>query len=154
MHMHAFQIGDKRNGIDIGTPMEDDMPWSDATMLAGWDVPIANHLDQPGAGCTYLYDFGDDWSHKVVLEAIVPREAKIKYPRCLAGARACPPEDCGGIHGYARLCDILKNPTRTDEEAEELLDWVGDDFDPDAFDAGRVKFSSAARRLKELRRTQ
>jgi hypothetical protein len=154
MHLHAFQIGDKRNGIDIGIPMEDEMPWSDTTMLAGWDVPIANHLNQPGAHCTYLYDFGDDWSHKVVLEAIVPREAKIKYPRCLAGARACPPEDCGGIHGYARLCDILKNPSRTDEEAEELLDWVGDDFDPDAFDAGRVKFSSAARRLKELRRTQ
>jgi hypothetical protein len=125
MHLHAFRIGDKRSGIDIGIPMEDEMPWSDTTMLAGWGVPIANHLDQPGAGCTYLYDFGDDWSHKVVLEAIVPREAKIKYPRCLAGARACPPEDCGGIHGYARLCDILKNPSRTDEDAEELLLLLG-----------------------------
>jgi hypothetical protein len=151
MHLHAFQIGDKRNSIDIGIPMEDDMPWSDATMLAGWDVPIANHLNQPGAHCTYLYDFGDDWSHKIVLEAIVPREAKIKYPRCLAGARACPPEDCGGVHGYARLCDILKDPGKTDEEAEELLDWLGSDFDPEAFDACKVKFGSAARRLKALR---
>lgn len=151
MHLHAFQIGDKRNGIDIGIPMEDDMPWNDTTMLAGWDVPIANHLDKPGTRCTYLYDFGDDWSHKVVLEAITPREAKAKYPRCLAGARACPPEDCGGIYGYARLCDILKNPAKASEEAEELLDWLGDDFDPEAFDAGKVKFGSAARRLKALR---
>lgn len=151
MHLHAFQIGDKRNGIDIGIPMEDDMPWSNATMLAGWDVPIANHLDKPGTRCTYLYDFGDDWSHKVVLEAVVPREPKLKYPRCLAGARACPPEDCGGVHGYARLCDVLKNPSKTDEEAEELLDWLGDDFDPEAFDAGKVRFGSAARRLKAMR---
>ena len=151
MHLHAFQIGDKRNGIDIGIPMEDDMPWSDTAMLADWDVLIANHLNQPGTHCTYLYDFGDDWSHKVLLEAIVPRETKLKYPRCLAGARACPPEDCGGTHGYARLCDILKDPSKTDEEAEDLLDWLGDDFDPEAFDAGKVKFGSAARRLKALR---
>lgn len=151
MHLHAFRIGGKRNGIDIGIPMEVDMPLSNATTLAGWDVPIASHLHEPGASCTYLYDFGDDWSHKVVLEAIVPREAKLKYPRCLAGARACPPEDCGGVHGYTRLCDILKNPANADEEAEELLDWVGDDFDPEAFDAGKVKFGSAAKRLKELR---
>ena len=120
-------------------------------MLADWDVPIANHLNQPGTHCTYLYDFGDDWSHKVLLEAIVPRETKLKYPRCLAGARACPPEDCGGTHGYARLCDILKDPAKADEEAEDLLDWLGDDFDPEAFDAGKVKFGSAARRLKALR---
>lgn len=151
MHLHAFQIGDKRNSIDIGIPMEDDMPWNDTATLADWDVPIANHLDKPGAHCTYLYDFGDDWSHKVVLEAIAPREAKAKCPRCLAGARACPPEDCGGVHGYARLCDALKNPSKTDEETEELLDWLGDDFDPEAFDAGKVKFGSAARRLKVLR---
>jgi hypothetical protein len=151
MHLHAFQIGDKRNSIDIGIPMEDDMPWTDTATLADWDVPIASHLDQTGTHCTYLYDFGDDWSHKVLLEAIVPREAKLKYPRCLAGARACPPEDCGGPLGYARLCDILKDPNRTDEEAEDLLDWVGDDFDPEAFDASKVKFGSAKNRLKALR---
>jgi Plasmid pRiA4b ORF-3-like protein. len=151
MHLHAFQIGDKRNGIDIGIPMEDDMPWNDATTLAGWDVPIASHLTEPGARCTYNYDFGDDWSHEVVLEATTPREARARYPRCLAGARACPPEDCGGVHGYARLCNALKSPSDTDEETEELLDWLGDDFDPEAFDPGKVKFGSAAKRLKALR---
>jgi|GEM_PF-943919 len=153
-HLHEFQIGDKRNGIDIGIPTDDDMPWSDTRTLADWDIPITNHLGKAGIHCTYVYDFGDDWSHKVLLEAITPREAKLKYPRCLAGARACPPEDCGGPYGYARLCDILKDSGRADEEAEELLDWLGDDFDPEAFDAGKVKFGSAARRLKELRRAQ
>ena len=63
----------------------------------------------------------------------------------------CPPEGCGGVHGYARLCDALKNPAKADEEAEELLDWLGDGFDPETFDAGKVRFGSAAKRLKELR---
>lgn len=150
-HLHEFKLGNKRDSQRIGIPMEDDSPWGNDDALADWNVPIATHFAKRGAKCNYLYDFGDGWSHKVELEAIAPREPKAKYPRCLDGARACPPEDCGGTYGYARLCDILKNPTKTDEEAEELLDWLGDDFDPEAFDAGKVKFGSAARRLKEIR---
>lgn len=84
--------------------------------------------------------------------ALAGRSAEWTRQRCLAGARACPPEDCGGVHGYARLCDALKNPSATDEETGELLDWLGDDFDPEAFDPGKVKFGSAAKRLKALRR--
>lgn len=150
-HLHAFQVGDKRTRIDIGIPTEDDMPWSATAMLADWDVPIASHLDKPGTHCTYPYDFGDDWSHKALLEAIVPREPKLKYPRCLGGARACPPEDCGDTHGYACLCGILKDLSRTDEDAEELLNWLDDDFDPEVFDADKVQFGSLVRRLKESR---
>jgi hypothetical protein len=88
--------------------------------LADHSAPAMPHVTH----CTYLYDFGDDWSHEVLLEAIVPREAKLKYPRCLAGARVCPPEDCGDPHGYSRLCDILKGPNRTDEEVEEPVEGV------------------------------
>ena len=43
----------------------------------------------------YEYDFGDFWGHKIVLEKILPVDPKVKYPRCIAGKRACPPEDCG-----------------------------------------------------------
>ena len=150
-HMHEFRIGGKRNNVQIGVPMEDNMPWGDDPGLAGWDVPITAHLAEPGTSCVYLYDFGDDWNHKVLLEAILPAEAKAKYPRCLAGARACPPEDCGGAPGYQQICSVLANPAEADEDAEELLDWLGGDFDPEAFDAGKVKFHSAARRLKALR---
>lgn len=150
-HMHEFRIGGKRNGLQIGVPMDDDMPLGDDPGVAGWDVPIIAHLAQPGASCIYLYDFGDGWSHKVLLEAILPAETKTKYPRCLAGARACPPEDCGGVPGYQQICTALADPAKADEEAEELLDWLDDDFDPEAFDAGKVKFHSAARRLKALR---
>ncbi len=151
MHLHEFRIGRLRDGVRIGVPMDDGSGWFDDTGLAGWKVPIATHFAEPGARCIYLYDFGDDWSHQVRLEAILPREAGIQYPRCVAGARACPPEDCGGAYGYAQICAVLAHPDPRDEEAEELLEWFGDDLDPEAFDAGQVKFGSAARRLKALR---
>lgn len=150
-HLHEFRIGGRRNGLQIGIPMDDGSGWFDDSGLAGWDVPVATHLAQPGARCTYLYDFGDDWSHRVLLEAILPAEAKAKYPRCLAGSRACPPEDCGGIPGYRLICAALADPSKVGEEARELLEWIGDDFDPEAFDPAEVKFSSAARRLQALR---
>ena len=151
MHLHEFRIGWLRDGVRIGVPMDDGSGWFDDTGFAGWKVPIATHFGAPGARCVYVYDFGDDWSHQVRLEAILPHEAGMQYPRCVAGARACPPEDCGGFYGYERLCAALAHPDPRDEEAEELLEWLGDDFDPEAFDAGQVKFGSAARRLKALR---
>ena len=150
-HLHEFQLGNKRDSQRIGIPMEDDTPWNDDDgALADWDVPIATHFAKPGASCSYLYDFGDGWSHKVKLEAILPRESGVKYPRCLDGARACPPEDCGGPPGYERLCATLADPDNADEDTEELLDWLGD-YDPATFDPTKVKFHSAARRLKALR---
>jgi hypothetical protein len=148
-HLHEFQVGGKRHGQRIGIPMEDDMPVGDDSVRADWDVPLSDHFAKRGASCSYLYDFGDGWSHTVKLEATLPREPGTKYPRCLDGARACPPEDCGGPPGYEQLCATIANPEAADEDAEELLDWFGD-YDPEAFDPADVKFRSAARRLKAL----
>jgi hypothetical protein len=78
------------------------------------------------------YDFGDSWEHDVVIEKPVAAEEGVKYPRVTAGERACPPDDCGGIWGYADLVDIMANPKH--EEYEERLEWLGGEFDPDAFD--------------------
>ena len=63
-------------------------------------------------------------------------EPGISYPRCLAGKRACPPEDCGGVPGYERILDTVANPE--DEEYEDILEWLGDEFDPEAFDMAGV----------------
>jgi hypothetical protein len=149
-HLHEFQLGNKRDSQRIGIPAESDSPWGGDDALADWDVPIATHFATPGTSCNYLYDFGDGWTHKIKLEAIAPREPKTRYPRCLDGARACPPEDCGGPPGYERLCATLADPANADEDNEELLDWFAD-YDPEAFDPAEVKFHSAARRLKALR---
>jgi hypothetical protein len=84
----------------------------------------------------YTYDFGDSWEHTILVEAVTPAEPGVAYPRCLAGGRACPPEDCGGIWGYDYLQEILASPTH--EEHQDRLEWLGldsaDQFDPAAFD--------------------
>jgi hypothetical protein len=125
----------------------------DGETQAGWQIPILGHFDAKGARCVYEYDFGDGWTHEVKLESIEPRKAKMKYPRCIAGERACPPEDCGGVPGYIRILDLLARSENDDddEETEGLMDWLGDDFEPEAFDPTKVKFRSAATRLKALR---
>lgn len=76
----------------------------------------------------YEYDFGDSWTHKLTLEKILPFDADKKLPYCAAGKRACPPEDCGGIWGYADLLKILQDPEH--DEYEERIEWLGDEFDP------------------------
>lgn len=80
----------------------------------------------------YIYDFGDDWSHTLKVEAVSNPEPGIIYPVCLEGARSCPPEDCGGPYGYEELLNILFDPDH--EEYENMQEWVGPFFDPEEFD--------------------
>jgi hypothetical protein len=79
----------------------------------------------------------------VTLEKILPRESKKKYPVCLEGKLACPPEDCGGIHGYYQCIEALKKRDNSDG----LLTWLGS-WRPDRFDPKKVKFYSPRQRLK------
>jgi hypothetical protein len=92
--------------------------------------------DWPGDKLRYEYDFGDGWDHDIVVEAVQPAEPGVVYPRCIAGRRACPPEDCGGIWGYYELLNTLANPGH--ENHAQMLRWLGisspADFDPDRFD--------------------
>jgi hypothetical protein len=81
---------------------------------------------------SYEYDFGDSWIHTIVLEKIIPAETGVKYPVCIAGKMNCPPEDSGGIFGYMQMLDILKHPEN--EQYEDFLEWIGEDFDPEEFD--------------------
>jgi hypothetical protein len=83
----------------------------------------------------YEYDFGDGWRHEALFEGFPPADPKAKYPLCLEGERACPPEDCGGPGGYAGYLVAIADPR--DEQHEEMLQWRGP-FDPEAFDAKKV----------------
>ena len=76
----------------------------------------------------YEYDFGDSWHHKIVLEKILPHDPNISLPRCTAGKRACPPEDCGGVWGYESFLEAIGDPKHP--EHEEMLDWVGEGSTP------------------------
>jgi hypothetical protein len=84
----------------------------------------------------YEYDFGDSWDHELLVEKILPRDEVKRYPLCLAGKRACPPEDCGGIWGYAGFLAAIRDPKHPEHEG--MLEWVEGEFDPDIFDMDEV----------------
>jgi hypothetical protein len=71
----------------------------------------------------YEYDVGDRWDHELLIEKMRPPEAGQRYPAYLAGKRACPPEDCGGVWGYAGFLEAIYD--RQPPEHEEMLEWVG-----------------------------
>ncbi len=137
-HLHQFIIG----GVYYGEPdPDDDFGFELKSDRTAKLIQVASGAR---ARFIYEYDFGDGWEHEIVVEKIVPPEAGVRYPICLAGKRACPPEDCGGIPGYARFLEAIRNPEH--EEHDELLQWVGGSFDPEAFDLDEIN-----RELKRIR---
>jgi len=137
-HLHMFEIINPRNAAleNIGIPTEDldDL----LKILPGWARNISTYFSSKNPSATYLYDFGDDWAHDVRLEKVLPCEKGVKYPVCVAGKRACPPEDCGGIRGYQNFLESVMNPFH--EEHKETLEWVGGKFDAEAFELNEVCF--------------
>lgn len=130
-HLFQFEMIDPRSGekVLIGSPDESGIGDS---LDAGWDVAISEFFSHENPQASYLYDFGDSWEHHVGLEDILPRKPKTRYPCCLDGQRKCPPEDCGGVPGYEDLLEAISNTDHS--EHEEMLEWVGGEFDPDEFD--------------------
>src|SRR3990172_7013373 len=87
----------------------------------------------------YDYDFGDGGEHTIVLEKIIPREKSTKYPICIDGKRNSPPEDCGGAGGYEDLLETISDPAN--DEYEDMLGWLGGDYDPEEFDIDSINKS-------------
>ncbi len=150
-HLHAFRFCPKhrRKPIEIGIPGDEH---DDMEVIPGWEIPITGHFAEPGQTMEYEYDFGDSWDHEVLLEAILLKEKGVKYPRCVDGERHCPPEDCGGVPGYYRLLEVLRD--RTDPEYEEYVTWVGGEITrypwrgPEAFDVAEVRFDNPKKRWR------
>jgi hypothetical protein len=91
----------------------------------------------------YEYDFGDSWDHQVLVEKILQPDPEIKYPLCVKGKRACPPEDVGGIWGYANFLEAVNDPDH--EQYGWWREWWGEGFDPEFFDLEETNL--ALRRL-------
>jgi hypothetical protein len=125
-HLHQFRVGK----IYYGEPSIDE--FSDLNLKDESKARLNKVLSRPKQKMIYEYDFGDGWEHEILLEKILPRDSTAKYPRCLGGARACPPEDCGGTGGYVNFLEAISDPDH--EEHDEYLDWIGGEFDPEKFD--------------------
>jgi hypothetical protein len=87
----------------------------------------------------YEYDFGDSWEHVILVEKILPPEPGVKFPVCIKGKRACPPEDVGGIWGYEEFLEAISDPSH--EEHYSYLEWWGTEFDPEEFNIEEVNTS-------------
>jgi hypothetical protein len=125
-HMHVFSAGQ----VNYGRP-DPELAFRDERKATLGDLARGQ-----GGRVRYTYDFGDDWEHEVVVEKLLAAEPGVRYPLCVAGKGACPPEDCGGVWGYAHLREVLADPA--DEEHDDMLAWLGlekaTDFDPYRFD--------------------
>lgn len=142
IHLHQFDMQDSQTGekITIGKPIPKGQFSYGLDIIPQDQAKIADYFVAIRMKGYYLYDFGDGWNHKVTLEKIFDPEANVKYPRCVAGKRHCPPEDCGGIEGYKELLEILTNPNHEEYNAKiaYLEELNLDDYDPEEFHPDQV----------------
>lgn len=152
-HLHRFE----KDGEQWGVPEHDGD--DGVEIIDESRTTIGAVLTTPGDSMLYVYDFGDNWRHNVTLEKILPAAGAVR-PVCLAGERHCPPEDVGGVPGYAEFLEVIFEPGH--EEYEHYVRWAGGPsplnrsvgrFQPEEFDImavndalSRVRWPSASKR--------
>lgn len=143
-HLHEFQVVDPKSGelLYIGLPTEDAFK----EVLDCRKLRMSEYLSIYNRKASYLYDFGDNWVHDILLEEVLGRDLGVKYPRCTDGERACPPEDVGGVMGYRDLVGAMKDKNHPDRE--DLIEWLGREYDPESFDRAKIRFDDPDERLK------
>jgi pRiA4b ORF-3-like protein len=147
-HLHHFltseaRYADPRYNEDMGLGEEPDRDEAKAA--------LRQIAPDEGAQFGYEYDFGDSWEHGITVAKILPHETDAAQTAlCLDGARACPPEDCGGIWGYKELLKILKNPKHPEHKSRK--EWLGRPFAAETFDV--AKTNRWLRKLKWPRVTE
>ncbi|MCL7411265.1 MAG: plasmid pRiA4b ORF-3 family protein [Methanosarcinaceae archaeon] len=128
VHLHQFIIDGET--YSVPTPMDS------FEVIDEKNRTLNQFIKKEKFQFAYEYDFGDSWYHIILVENILSPESNIHYPVCLKGKRACPPEDCGGSYGYDEILEAIQDPKHP--EHEEILDWIGSDFDPEEFDLDDV----------------
>jgi hypothetical protein len=131
-HLHQFEKGGKFWAVPEYEDLIDESK-----------VQLAKLLKAEGDSMVYVYDFGDNWTHMIVLEKILPAEGASSHPVCRAGERRCPPEDVGGVSGYEQFLEIIFDPKH--EEYEHFVGWAGGHF-VDEFDLEKVNEKLSAMR--------
>lgn len=132
-HLHSFKIND----TEYGDPNLLDDEFANGEFEDSTSTKISAILPKSGKPLRfeYGYDFGDSWHHEVVFEGCLRAERGSRYPVCVEGARACPPEDVGGTPGYGEYLEAMADPEH--ERHEEFMGWRAP-FDPEAFDPAKA----------------
>jgi Plasmid pRiA4b ORF-3-like protein len=129
-HLWEFVIDERKYGI-----LDPDRPHVKNAATTQLAAILASGITEFG----YVYDFGDNWEHRIAVEEVGTAEAGAKYPRFLGGERRCPPEDCGGPPGYFDFIEIIAR--KHSKKAKEALDWYGGSYDPDDIDAEQINIT-------------
>ena len=128
-HTDEFDTGDRSYGEPVS---EDDHGLHKAN---GWRLET---LIAPGfERFLYLYDFGDDWRHDVIVEGVHDGDPGTEYPAFLDGARRCPPENVGGVGGFIEFLEAVLDPFH--KQHARMVEWHGGPFDPGDMDERRVR---------------
>jgi hypothetical protein len=143
-HLHMFTI----EGLIYGNPIDDE--YGDLGTVNETSYRLSQVIHHVGQRFSYEYDFGDSWDHTLLVEKILSPAEDTRYPLCLKGKRARPPEDVGGVRGYENFLKAIRDPSH--DEHEEYLTWVGGEFDPEVFDLEKVNFQ--LRRMGRGRSTE
>ncbi len=142
-HLHVFRV--LGSALVFGIPFDDGDDSPDTK--PGWEYKVRDFFDPVRCLASYEYDFGDSWIHEVRFEGWKMADKSVTYPRCLACARKCPPEDCGGVHGYGEFLQAITDPNHP--EHDSMLEWCGGSFDPEAFDPATVRFDNPRKRWRK-----
>jgi hypothetical protein len=121
-HLYQFNVGEE---VIADTRLVDD-ELGPVTDVKG--IIVTQVFTKVGTTITYEYDFGDGWMHHLELVEISTHPIDEVLPQIIGGENACPPEDCGGIHSYKELLEVLKNPKHPEYKSSKI--WVGSEFDP------------------------
>lgn len=133
-HLHSFMVNDEWYSTVI-----------ESIETIGDDeegVTVAAALPEVGSSIRWLYDWGDSWEHTITVEDTGTIQDGVTYPVLYDGARACPPEDCGGAHVYMEILRMLGDPSYQPQyvDRDEIMEWLGPDFDPDVFHPKRAQW--------------
>ena len=126
-HLHEFDAAGERYGT---SDPDYELPGS----VLSEKTRLTKAMTPSGA-IDYVYDFGDNWQHRIKVEKTLP-PLDVKLPICIAGANAAPPDDCGGAPGYEDFVQAMADPAHP--EHEEMKAWIGRDWDPHAFDIDHI----------------
>ncbi|CAO4194114.1 plasmid pRiA4b ORF-3 family protein [Methylorubrum extorquens] len=132
-HLHVFEVGEERYGVP-------DPEWDSLRPIRSEKgVRLATLIERAAASFTYTYDFGDDWQHRIEVEAVEAGDPAVEYLRFVTGERRAPPEDVGGVPGYEEFVRAVTHPRHREHKA--MLTWHGGPYDPE--DIGEAEIVAA-----------
>ena len=146
-HLHEFEVGEKIYGV----PDPEDA-FDDRKVYQAKSIRLGTLIDRGVREFLYLYDFGDNWRHRIMVLEVRQGDPGNEYPRFVAATRRAPPEDVGGISGFAEFLETMSDPEH--DEHDRMVEWYGKRFDPEDIDEHWIRMiidDFAARRRGPLK---